>query len=206
MRGDGLKQFDQLRNRGVLESYRVLLSRYVDTNLWDMLAILRFRRYEDVARWREVETQHPAGLPRDAVETVIAIETYPADLMRHEDPGPPPERPVYMVIPYTYSMPAADYLKYFDDYVRPQVQGWMHAGVLAAYNLFLQRYTASRPWDSFLVLEYKDDAALGMREKVVAKVRQELQSNSVWKALADSKHDIRVEKQAVIADELLPVK
>jgi hypothetical protein len=202
MRGDGLKQLDGLKSRGALESYHVLFSRYVDTNSWDMLAILRFGRYEDAARWHEVEIQYPAGLPREAVETVTAVESYPADLIHHEDPGTPRERPVYMVIPYTYSVPPPEYLKYFDDYVRPQVQGWMRAGVLASYDLFLQRYTAARPWDSFLVLEYKDDAALGAREKIVAKVRQELQSNPAWKALADSKHKIRAEKQAVIADEL----
>ena len=72
------------------------------------------------------------------------------------------------------------------------------------YGLYLQRYTAARPWDAMLVLEYKDDAALGLREKIVEKVRQELRSDPKWKALADSKQTIRSEKEAVIADELTP--
>ena len=61
----------------------------------------------------------------------------------------------------------------------------------------LQRYTAARPWDGLLVLQYKDDAALGQREKVVAQVRQELQNDAKWKALADSKQSIRTEKEAI---------
>ena len=54
------------------------------------------------------------------------------------------------------------------------------------------------------MLEYKDDAALGQREKVVAQVRQELQNDAKWKALADSKQSIRTEKEAIVADELVP--
>jgi hypothetical protein len=40
-------------------------------------------------------------------------------------------------------------------------------------------------------------------KETVAKVRQDLQSNPTWKALADSKQNIRVEKEAVIADDLV---
>jgi hypothetical protein len=46
-----------------------------------------------------------------------------------------------------------------------------------------------------LVLEYKDDPALGQREKVVAQVRQELQNDAKWKALADSEQSIRTERK-----------
>jgi hypothetical protein len=93
-------------------------------------------------------------------------------------------------------------LQYVDDYVLPQFDGWMREGILTRYQLFMQRYTAARPWDSLIVLEYKDDESLGLREKTVAKVRQELQSNPAWKALNENKQSIRVEKEAVIADQL----
>ena len=56
------------------------------------------------------------------------------------------------------------------------------------------------------MLEYKDDAALGQRERVVAQVRQELQTDPKWKALADNKQSVRTEKEAIVADELTPLR
>jgi hypothetical protein len=136
------------------------------------------------------------------LDSITAVETYPADLVRHRVPDAAPLHPVYLAVPYAFSVPTSAYLKYFDDYVRPQLDGWSREGVLSGSGLYLQRYTAARPWDGFLVLQYKDDASLGLREKIIARVRQELQSNPTWKALAESKQNIRVEKQAVIADDL----
>ena len=202
MEAAGVKQFEEWKTRGILDSYRLLFSRYVDTDTWDMLALVQFRRYEDVSRWRGVESRSPAGLPHEVLDSLTAVETYPADLVWSQASETAAPHPVYLVVPYTYSVATPAYVKYFDDYVRPQLDGWMREGVLSGASLYLQRYGAARPWDSFLVLQYRDDGSLGLRESVVAKVRQRLQSNPTWKALADSKQNIRVEKEAVIADDL----
>ena len=197
-------QFEKWKTSGLLADYHLLFSRYVDTNNWDMLAVLRFHDDAAAARWKKVEDVQPAGLPADAQSIVNAASTYPVDLARSADPSPPPVEPAYMVIPYNFTVTPAEYIQYFDDYVRPQLQGWSRSGVLAGYMLYMQRYTAARPWDGLLVLEYKDDAALGQREKVVAQVRQELQNDPKWKAIADNKKSIRTEKEAIVADELVP--
>ncbi len=202
MRTSGLANFARWKAGGILSDYHILFSRYVDTNAWDMLELLTFPSYEAVTRWKRVEESTPAGLPADVLTAAASVETYPVDLMRSGPPAETPARPVYMVIPYTYSVPTGAYLQYADVYVRPQFEGWMREGVLAGYQLFLQRYTASRPWDSLIFLEYKDDVSFGQREKTVAKVRAELQNDLTWKAASDSKQNLRVEKEAVIADEL----
>src|SRR6266566_4977463 len=59
----GLSSFARWQASGVLAGYRILFSRYVDTNGWDMLALLTFNRYADIERWRKVEASSPAGLP-----------------------------------------------------------------------------------------------------------------------------------------------
>jgi hypothetical protein len=204
MRNNGLADFARWKSGGILADYHILFSRYVDTNAWDMLELLTFPNYDAVARWRRVEESTPAGLQGDILKAAISVETYPVDLARSAAPAEAPARPVYFVIPYTYSVPTGAYLHYVDTYVRPQFEGWMREGVLAGYQLFLQRYTASRPWDTLILLEYKDDESFGQREKVVAKVRAELQSNPTWKAASDNKQNLRLEKEAVIADELTP--
>jgi hypothetical protein len=198
----GLESYRRWQADGILSEYHLLFSRYLDTNGWDMLALLTFPRYADVARWRRVEETMPAGLPADAIPLTSTVETYPADRMRPRSLAQPSERPVYLVVPYTISVPVPAYLKYFDDYVGPQFEGWIQEGVLANYQVFLQRYTAGRPWDVLIFLAYKDDEGFGQRERIVAKVREQLQSNPVWKAASDNKQNLRVEKQAIIADEL----
>jgi hypothetical protein len=204
VKGESVAQFERWKTSGLLAGYRLLFSRYVDNNNWDMLAVLSFRDGATAARWKEVEALQPGGLPASAQSIVSTASTYPVDLARSADPSRPPAEPAYMVIPYSFTVTPVEYIQYFDDYVLPQLQGWSRSGVLAGYALYLQRYTEARPWDGLLVLEYKDDAALGQREKVVAQVRKELQNDAKWKALADSKLSIRTEKEAIVADELVP--
>ena len=159
----GLGQFEEWKANGILAEYHILFSRYVDTNNWDMLALLAFRRFDDVSKWRDVERRSPAGLPADALALTSLVSTYPADLMRQKASPPAPPRPVYLVVPYTYSVSPAAYLQYVDDYVAPQFDGWMREGILTRYQLLVQRYTAARPWDSLIVLEYKDEESFGLR-------------------------------------------
>jgi hypothetical protein len=203
---ESIAQLERWKASGLLAGYHLLISRYVDSNNWDMLAVLDFRDGAAAARWKEVEAVTPAGLSEKAQSIVGAVSTYPVDLARSAASSMPPAAPVYMVIPYAFAVTPAEYIQYFDNYVRPQLKGWSREGVLAGYALYLQRYTAARPWDGLLVLEYRDDAALGQREKVVSQVRQELQSDAKWKARADSKQSIRTEKEAIVADELVPVR
>jgi len=70
----------------------------------------------------------------------------------------------------------------------------------------VNRYPTSRPWKVLFVLEYKSPEAFGARERTMAEVRADLRSNAEWKALSDGKLNMRVEKETVVADELLPQK
>ena len=137
------------RTNGILTGYRVLFSRYADTDHWDMLALLSFRKYDDVLRWGLVERRSPAGLAAEAAEWLTAIESYPADLVREKAPPPVLDHPVYLVIPYRLSSPAAYFLTFVDGYERPQLDAWAAEGILAGYGFYMQRYTAGRPWDSW---------------------------------------------------------
>ena len=108
------------------------------------------------------------------------------------------------MVSYTITVPAPAYLKYADEYVRPQFpRGWIKEGILSSYEFFICSVTQrDSPWDTLIFLKYKDGESFGLREKIVAKVRSELQSNPVWKAASDNKQSLRVEKEAIIADEL----
>lgn len=199
----GLRQFEDWKRRGTVASYHILFSRYVNTDAWDMMALIRFSHSPDAERWKEVERSMPAGLGPDTLRLTTAVNTYPADLMLEgESPGSH-EHPLYLVVPYTYSVSTPAYLTYADHYIKPQFDGWLAEGILASYQLFLQRYSGVQPWDSLIVLKYKDEESLGARERIKEKVRERLESNPSWKAISESKQSIRTEKESVIADELL---
>lgn len=199
----GLRRFEDFRAQGILANYRILFSRYADTNNWDMLALLSFSNYTNAVAWKKIERSNPGGLNPETLSLLTAIHSYPVDRMRANGAPTAPADPVFLVVPYTFSVATSAYLKYADDYVAPQFEGWIEEGVLSGYELFLQRYSAGRPWDSLIFLEYKDDESLGARERVVAKVRQRLQSNAVWRAVSENKQSVRVEKEAVVADQLV---
>jgi hypothetical protein len=202
----GVKEFERYRKDGLVQSYRLLFNRYVDSDTWDLLAVLTFRDYAQTTGWKDVEAEAPGGLSAEALALATPIHTYSMDLLRQGSSPMPavPGKSVFFVIPYDYLVATADYTKYLDEYVLPQVEGWVRENVLAGYAIYLNRYGTSRPWKSLFILEYRDAASFGARERTIDKVRATLQGNAVWKARSDSKASVRVEKETAVADELWP--
>jgi hypothetical protein len=198
----GIAQFRAWKAKGILSGEQILFSRYVDTESWDMLIFLQFRAPEDVAKWNGIERSHPAGLDAEGLRLITGVSTYQLDLVQTGALATAATRPVYVVIPYDYTVSTDEYLQYLRDYVVPQTSGWMDAGVLQSYRLFIGRGVAGRPWSSVFLLEYKDDDALGQREATIARIRDTLKKNPGWKAISDSKQSVRVEKAPIVADEL----
>lgn len=200
----GLRQFQRWKNEGILNSYRILFSRYVDSDNWDAMALLTFSSSVDVERWKELEHTTPAGLPPRALALITSIHTTPVELARTKRTAETPISSVFVVIPYVTLVATGDYLKYADDYVIPQFDGWMAEAVLSQYDLFIGSFPAGRPWSVMVILEYKDEEALAKRNEVVAKVRARLTASPAWKAISENKKGLRDEKQVVIAEQLSP--
>jgi hypothetical protein len=196
-----VKRLEAWRAQGVVQSWRLFFNRYADTGSWDALEELTFASPAAAARWAEIERTAPAGLDPEAAHLATAISSAPADLARHG--GAPQGKPgPFLVIPYEVLVSVSDYKRYMDGYTIPQLKGWMADGSLAGYELHIARYYAGRSWTSLLMLQYRDEAGLDRREEVVAKVRQTLSADPVWKAISDNKKAVRAEKQAALADEL----
>ncbi len=208
MTAAGVARFENWKRDGVFEDYRILFNSYLDSETYDMLALLTFRNYSDVDRWREIEKTMPGGLYPDTLALIASAVTYPLDGVRQSAPGGPSGRgrSVFFVIPYDYLVSTDEYVKYLDTYVVPQTEGWMGEGVLASYAIYLGRYATSRPFGSLFVLEYRDWDAFGKREATVVKVREKLKSNPAWLAASENKQKIRIEGRTIIAEELLPEK
>jgi hypothetical protein len=200
-----MPRFEKWKQAGLIADYHFLFNWYVDENTWDLMALLNFHKYADVNRWREIERVSPGGLTEESLRLGAPGSTYSADLTWH-GVGPVAKndssKSVFFVIPYDV-VSLEEYKPYVAGYVVPQIEGWIKEGVLSSYSLYLNRYYAGKPWDSLLILEYKDLESFGQREKIVAKVRAALSADTKWKTLSDNKKNIRTEKEPVLADELL---
>lgn len=196
----GLRQFAGWKEQGLVKDYRIFWSRYVDSQNWDMLAIVQFASPERVAEWRKIEARFPAGLPISVAKLCTQIHSNPADL--HFSGGEPSPNGVFLIIPYDYLVSTADYVSYVRDYIMPQYDGWMAEKVLSGYHVYLGRFPVSRHWSALMILEYKDEASLGIREKTSARVRVKLREDPKWKSIHENKQKVRVTRQYVMADLL----
>ena len=205
LQGEETAMLEKLRHDGVLKSYQILFNPFVTTGTWDAMTVLSFSTYADTQRWKEIERTSPGGLSPAGLKLAKPLQTYSADLGWEgvaADQGPAGQRVVY-VIPYNYN--ALDqYKSYVDGYVIPQVKGWMAAGVISRYGLYLNRYSVGDPWDALFVYEYRDLKSFGEREETVAKVREPLKADPVWKKWSDIKATVRAETENTITEILSP--
>lgn len=186
---------------GTLAGYRLLVTRYPDAGVWDAMEVLSFRDEASMARWAAAD-KGAAGLDAPVLALAQGVTTTPAETVRADGAQKPAAKPVFLVVPYLALVSTVEYVKYLDSYTLPQFQGWMREGVLDGYSVALSRYPADRPWASTIFLRYRDDAALGRRDEVVAKVRAELANDPAWKAVSDNKKAVRSEKVAALADQV----
>src|SRR5262249_18003280 len=119
MRDQGLARFEEWRRNAILQNYRILFSRYVDTNNWDMLTILTFANYSDFDKWQRVERDTPAGLPAAVLDQLLYISTYPLDAVRQKAAAERPLHPTCLVVPYARTTSPQEYLDYRDRTVQP---------------------------------------------------------------------------------------
>lgn len=206
MLNGGVARFEGWKKQGILKDYHILFNNYLDSDTYDLVSLLTFHDYSGVAKWKDIEKTAPGGLPSDALQLVRSAITYSLDGIRHgaSAESRAPGKSVYFIIPYDYLVPTDDYVKYVDSYVIPQVNGWVDENVLASYTIYISRYSSERSWGSLFVLEYRDHEAFGKREATVTKVRGKLKNNPAWVAASENKQKIRVEKQTIMAEELLP--
>ncbi len=207
MVNQGVRRFERWKQQGVFADYRILFNRFNDAETYDLMAVINFKNYADVKKWAAIEAESPGGLTTEALSFITPVHTYSMDVIWHGSAPSVPARgkTVFFLIPYDYyPHTIEEYIKYTNGYVIPQIKGWVSKGIIANYGIYVNRYPTSRPWKVLFILEYKDDDSFGARERTMAEVRSMLKSNADWKALSDSKLNMRVEKETVVADELLP--
>ena len=194
------------RRDGTISGYQLLFNSFVDSKTWDLLAILNFRDFDGIERWRTIERSSPGGLAAPELRILAPSAEYLMDVVQRAHAaggGGPPG--VFLVIPYVFSPTPLDrYLQYAHGYILPETDGWLRHGNISSYGLYVNRFYPDEPVQSLLVLEYTDFDALSHREATVEQTRKELSADPAWRSWSDAKgsEHIRTEKEAVIAEQL----
>lgn len=196
----------KLERQGVLAGYQILFNPLVQPRTWDAMMVLSFNRFTDTRRWLDIEQRSPGGLDAQGLKLAKPVSEYSADLVWQGDaPGAgATDGHIFYVIPYTYLTSVGEYKSYVDGYVIPQIEGWLRAGVLSRYRIYLNRYPVGdpEPWDALFVYEYRSLEDFGRREEAIAGVRQTLRANPDWAKLSATKSGLRTESENTIAEAL----
>ncbi|MGH7106207.1 MAG: hypothetical protein ACREFT_06835 [Acetobacteraceae bacterium] len=196
----------KLERQGVLSGYRILFNPFVQPRTWDAMVALSFNRFTDTRRWLDIEQRSPGGLDARGLKLAKPVSEYSADLIWQGDAPNPGKAAghIFYVIPYTYLTSVGQYKAYVDGYVIPQIEGWLKAGVLSRYRIYLNRYPVGdpEPWDALFVYEYRSLEDFGRRDEAMAAVRQTLRADSNWAKLSATKSGLRTEAENTIAESL----
>jgi hypothetical protein len=198
MSTEGLAQLERWEKAGVFASYQALFTAFAADNEPDMFLIVRFNRFTDLARWQKIEETLPGGLPADA-QTIASVETSAtAGIVKESTVAPTTKDSQFFVLEYDVLVDMPKYTDYVLGYATPQFDEWEKAGALSSYACYLNQNPAGAPWSSFILLEYKDLAALAARDAIKDKTRADLAvSNMSWKKWSEDKTAIRKEKATI---------
>jgi hypothetical protein len=200
------KLLDTLQRQGVLCGYQILFNPFVQPRTWDAMVVLSFNRFSDTRRWLDIERASPGGLSPEGLKLAKPVSEYSADLVWESGAADasPVDGHVFYVIPYTYLGSKAQYEAYVSGYVIPQLQGWIKAGVLSRYRIYLNRYPVGdpEPWDALFVYEYRSLETFGRRDETIAAVRSGLRVDPAWEKLSETKSTLRTEAENTIAEPL----
>jgi len=202
----GAAQLAQWQHDGVFADSEILFTSFAATSVFDAIVILHFAHYTDSARWKAIERTLPGGLPAEALALAAPESACYADSLGH---GRAEHRDraqaAYLLTFYEVLADTPKYKNYSAGYTLPQLRGWMEAGVLSGYDLYLNQAPLGKPWDAMLVLEYADLAALARRDEVKTDVRARLAATDPkWLEWSKDKSAIRREFSIVIADAIVP--
>jgi hypothetical protein len=173
----------------------------------DFALILDFQSFTATAKWKDIDRQMPGGLSADGLKLgrvehlTLAYSIGEARAKKRN-----PATAAHVLGLYEATVGDAEYIKYARGYVEPQMKGWLDAGALTAYRMFMiqpGQNPSAAPFTFLLTMEYANMAALAGSDDVKERVRVLLEKDAAWKALSDEKSSKRRARGFVIADAIV---
>jgi len=185
------------RKNGLVSDDFLLASNPGKAAAFSEVAVLEFPDETCVGRWQQAGAPAlGAGLVVTPVDRLAHGETFPRDSTKA----------TFLVAEYDVLATPERYQEYAEGYVTPEMEAMRtQSKVLTSYFLYAAKDKASAPWQSMLIMEFRDSVAFGKRDESMKAARDELAAVPAWKALSDTKTTIRKEASLTESSwELLP--
>jgi hypothetical protein len=176
-------QLERWRRDGIILDYQILfmgITRFNDDA--DAVLIVTFPTYLGTYRWVEIERTMPGGLAAAGLKLGAPKWSLLADCIAHGEAAVRhPGRAAYEVSQYEFEDEKA-YPKFALNYPAKMFRNWLDQGALSAYAIYTAQNGEGAPWNSFIVLEYKDRAAYSHSAQVKIRGYAQLAGDPGWVA------------------------
>lgn len=177
------QQLAKWRQMGLVSDAQLLDSDAGQEGGFDLLGILEFPDGQAKARWLQVSRPNVGQ----------GVQVIEADALAHAEKTPRNSaKSIFLVMQYDVMVPRKEFQAYIDDYQLPDMQARIARRIVNRYTSFYAAPGSGAPWQSLLVLEYRDPHSFAISESVKDEISAELSaSNPRYRAYTESKHGIR---------------
>lgn len=113
-----------------------------------------------------------------------------------------PATAVHVASLYATHVSPAEYKKYTEKYIAPNMNLQRAAGIMPGYSMYIEREPVAGQTRSLLIMEYANEAAYAQREPVKASGKQKLSADAEWKRINDMKETIRTDISSTASNEV----
>lgn len=182
------------RVTGMVSDDYLITSDEGKTGAFGSVAVLEFPDAAVEKRWqREDAAAIGAGATVTDADLLATGETFPRDSTKS----------AFLIAEYDVKASPARYRDYAEGYVGPEMAALRKRNTLVSYFLYAAKDRTGAPWQSLLVMEYRDPIALAHRAQSMAAVRKHLAANPSWEAWSKTKDTVRTERSLIRASWVL---
>ncbi len=177
------QQLSNWRHSGLLNQVRLLRSDESSESNFELLGTLEFSDEPAMKRWQEAAS----------AELGEGVNIIASDVLAHLETGPRDSSgSVFVVMQYDVMVPRPEFQNYIDGYQLPEMVVRLEAGGLLAYTSYYKHSGYDAPWQSLLVVEYRDEHAYEVSADVNSALGKELaKTDKTFSMYRETKLNIR---------------
>lgn len=144
------QQMSNWKQAGRVDDAQLLRSAENEKSNFELLGIVEFPDEQALQHWRET----------GFTELGVGINTIESGVLAHLESSPrDSSKSVFLVMQYDVMVPQPEFQDYIDGYQVPEMVARIDAGGLIRYTSYFKHLESTAPWQSLLIVEYRDEHA-----------------------------------------------
>ena len=179
------QQLAKWRQMGLAADAQLIQNENLAEPGFEYLGILEFPSEASGQRWRDVaEASLGEGVVVTPVDAVAHMEKTPRNSAKS----------IFMITQYRVRVPEAGFRDYVENYQMPHMHARIDRRIVNRYTNFYAKPGSGAPWQSLLVLEYRDPHSFSISGQIQQEINETLsESNDRYSQLHKEQQDIRTE-------------